>query len=182
MTDIEKQVEETLKEKLPFESWERLPDEPSSAFSAFCTFRDFGGERNIRKAIATIEKDDVIREKRYRVWRNYAAKYRWSERVADYDRYIDGLKQTENRKTIEAQGELQREVTEKMLGVVKQKLDTMNPADLTPNQVVDWMEKTIKTQREMWQSADADCLGVSTSRNSANKQSEFNFVSDFQGL
>ena len=182
MMDDERTINEARKEILPFESWERLTDEPSAAFAAFCTFRDFGIERNIRKAIESKEKDETVREKRYRVWRNYAAKYRWSERAADYDRYIEGLKQTELRKTIEAQGEKHRAVTGKMLDVVKQKLDTMNPADLTQGTVAEWVQTAIKTEREAWQSTDAYCIGVSTSRNSANKQGEFNFVSDFQGL
>ena len=61
MTDIEKAVEEAKAAMLPFESWERLKGESSLAFAAFCTFRDFGPERNIRKAVDSTEKDVNVR-------------------------------------------------------------------------------------------------------------------------
>jgi Arc/MetJ-type ribon-helix-helix transcriptional regulator len=70
-----------------------------SAFAAFCAFRDCGPERNIRKAVEGVEKDEAKRERRYKVWRNWCSKFRWRERAADYDRYIERLKQGEMRKT-----------------------------------------------------------------------------------
>jgi len=173
MTDIEKTVEEARNEMLPYESWEHLTDESSAAFSAFCIFRDFGSDRSIIKAIESTEKNETVRAKRYRVWRNWASQYRWSERAADYDRYTEQLKQTENRKTIEAQGEKHRMVTGKMLDVVMKKLDTMSPADLGNGTVAEWVQTAIKAERE---------AEFPTSRNSTLKQGELNFVSDFQGL
>jgi plasmid maintenance system killer protein len=140
MTDFDKAIEEAKADVLPYESWERLAGESSAAFAAFCSFRDFGAERNIRKAAMRsmagdeTEKDQGKREKRYRVWRNWSTQFRWKERAADYDRYMEKLKQAELRKTIEAQGEKHREVTGKMLDVVKKKLDAMNPDELTQNE------------------------------------------------
>ena len=182
LTDIQKTIEEAKAEVMPFESWEPLPKESGVAYAAFCSYRDFGLERNIRKAVESVEKDKAIQEKRYRVWRNWSTAYRWKERAADYDSYTEKLKQTELRKTIEAQGELHRAVTGKMLEVVKKKLDTMNPEELTQGNLTEWVNTAIKTEREAGQFADANCLGVSTSRNSTLKQGELNFVPDFQGL
>jgi len=125
MKDFNKAIEEAKAEVLPFESWERLPGEKSEAFAAFCAFRDFGADRNIRKAVDSVEKDESVRAKRYRVWRNLCTKFRWWERAADYDNYMEKLKQGELRKTIEAQGELHREVTGKMLRVVSKKLNRL---------------------------------------------------------
>ena len=182
MTDIDKAIEEAKADTLPYESWERLTGESSGAFAAFCAFRDCGLERNIRKAIETVEKDEAIRAKRYRVWRNWSTQFRWRERAGDFDRYTEKLKQAEFRKTIEAQGEMHRAVTGKMLDVVKKKLDTMNPAELSQGNLTEWVNTAIKAEREAGQFADANCLGVSTSRNSSLKQGELNFVPDFQGL
>jgi len=87
------------------------------------------------------------------------------------------------RKTIEAQGEKQRMVTGKMLDVVSKKLDLMNPEDLTQGNLPEWVQTAIKAEREVaGQFADANCLGVSTSRNSSIKQGELFFTSDFEGL
>jgi hypothetical protein len=175
MTDFGKAIEEAKKDMLPFESWERLQGETSSAFAAFCAFRDFGAERNIRKAVEAIEIDEGLKAKRYRMWRNWAVQYRWRERAADFDKYIEKLKQTELRKTIEAQGEKHRAVTGKMLDVVKQKLENMNPDDLTQGNVNEWVQTAIKTERE--------AAGLIASNGKPEtKQGELSFVQDFQGL
>ncbi|MCL1813205.1 MAG: hypothetical protein FWG29_06740 [Treponema sp.] len=175
MTDIEKVIEEAKAEILPFESWEQLPGESGGAFAAFCAFRDFGPTRNIRKAIEGVEKDTAVRAKRYRVWRNWSTHFRWRDRAAEFDKYTEKLKQAEHRKTIEAQGEMHRRVTGKMLDVVSKKLDTMNPEDLTQSNVTEWVETAIKAERES--------VGlVASSGKSEPKQGELTFVPDFEGL
>ena len=175
MTDFEKAIEEAKDDLLPFDSWERLKGESSAAFAAFCAYRDLGAERNIRKAVETYEKDIAKQTGRYNVWRNWSTQYRWRERAADFDRYIEHLKQEEVRKTIEAQGEMHRAVTGKMLDVVKQKLDTMNPAELSQGTVTEWVQTAIKAERE------AAGLVASSGKPEA-KQGELNFTPDFQGL
>jgi len=175
MTDIDKTIDEVKEAMLPYESWERLTGESSAAFFAFCAYRDCGAERSIRKAVESAEKDEAVRGKRYNVWRNWSTAYRWRERVADYDRYIEQLKQTEMRKTIEAQGEVHRKVTGKMLEVVQKKLDGMNPAELTQGNVAEWVTTAIKAERE------AAGLVVGNGKPEP-KQGELNFTSDFQGL
>jgi len=175
MTDIDKVIEEAKAELLPFESWEKLKGESTLAYAAFCAFRDLGAERSIRKAVETVEADEALRVKRYNVWRGWSTQFKWRDRAADYDRYVEKLKQAELRKTIEAQGELHREVTGKMLDVVKQKLNTMNPADLTQGAVTEWVQTAIKAERE--------AAGLVANNGKAEtKQGELNFVSDFKGL
>ena len=51
MKDIDKVIEEAKAELLPFASWEKLPRESGAAYAAFCAYRDYGPERNIRKAV-----------------------------------------------------------------------------------------------------------------------------------
>jgi hypothetical protein len=179
---MDKAIEEARAAVMPFESWERLPGESGRAYAAFCTFRDFGLERNIRKAVEgqfgktglTANQETAI-AKKYRMWRNWAAQFRWQERAADYDRYMEQLKQTELRKTIEAQGERHRAVTGKMLAVVEKKLDLMNPADLSAGTVTEWVETAIRAERE------AAGLAAPNGK-SEPKQGEINFTPEFNGL
>jgi len=180
-TDIDRAIEEAKAEILPFESWERLAGESSAAFAAFCAFRDVGPERNIRKAVESVEKDEAACAKRYRVWRNWSTAFRWRERAAEYDGYTEKLKQAEMRKTIEAQGEMHRKVTGKMLAVVSKKLDLMDPAELSQGNLTEWVQTAIKAERESWQSGD--CLGLVAPNGKAEpKQGELTFSPEFQGL
>jgi hypothetical protein len=166
MTDIDKIIDKAKSSLLPFESWERLPGESGLAYAAFCAFRDYGPERNIRTQAV---------EKRYRVWRNWCSQFRWRERAADYDNYTDKLKQAERRKTIEAQGEKHRAVTGKMLAVVEKKLDLMDPADLSQGTVTEWVETAIRAERE--------AAGLVTPNSKTEpKQGEINFTPEFEGL
>jgi hypothetical protein len=186
MTDIDKIIEEAKAAVLPFESWEKLPSETGAAYSAFCTFRDLGPERDIRKAVeslqqATCEKNEGKRKKSCGTWRNWCAAFRWRDRAGDYDRYTEKLKQGELRKTIEAQGRVHREITGKMLTVVGKKLDSMNPADLSQGTVTEWVETAIRAERE---GSNQGLLGVVVSGNgkSEPKQGEINFTPEFSGL
>jgi hypothetical protein len=200
MPDIDRIIDEAKSCLLPFESWERLPGESGAAYAAFCAYRDFGVERNIRKAVegkfgkAGIHEEfqvsaknsrsslDAAVARKYRVWRNWSTQFRWRERAAEYDNYTEKLKQAEKRKTIEAQGEKHRAITGKMLFVVEKKLDLMNPADLTQGTVTEWVETAIRAEREAGQFVDTNCLGFSTSRNSTPKQMEINFTPEFEGV
>jgi hypothetical protein len=184
MPDIDKIIDKAKSSLLPFESWERLPGESGLAYAAFCAFRDFGPERNIRKAVERqfrkTEPPNARLEaaiaKKYRTWRNWATQFRWRERATDYDNYTDKLKQAEKRKTIEEQGEQHRAVTGKMLAVVEKKLDLMDPADLTQGTVTEWVETAIRAERE--------AAGLVTSNNGKAelKQGEINFTPEFNGL
>jgi len=176
MTDIEKTIQEAKAARLPFESWERLPGEGGAAFSAFCVFRDFGLERNIRKVIESVEKDALVRAKDYRRWLNWSGQFHWRERAADYDRYTEKLKQGEVRKTIEAQGEKQRKVTGQILDLVSKKLDVMNPEELKQDNLIDWVEKATRLERE------AAGLVAGKDGKPELKQGEIIFTNDFQGM
>jgi hypothetical protein len=194
MTNMDKAIEEARAAVMPFESWERLPGESGLAYSAFCAFRNLGPERNIRIAVeGQFRKAELSTEfspeaktpchdlnaligKKYRVWRNWCSQFRWRERAADYDRYTEKLNQVERRKTIEAQGEMHRAVTGKMLSVVSKKLDLMDPTDLTQGTVTEWVETAIKSERE--------AAGLITPNNGKTepKQGEINFTPEFNGL
>ena len=178
MTDFAKAVEEAKAEVMPFESWERLRGESSTAFAAFCVFRDFGSERNIKKALLSVESDGDKANRQYRTWLNWSAQFHWLKRAADYDKYLDKLKLAERRKVIEAREEAHREITAKMLFVVKKKLDMMNPDELTQGNVTEWVKTAVQTER--------DILGMGKEESGVKqgqfRQGEINFDGEFSGV
>jgi hypothetical protein len=97
MHEFDQAIQEAKAAALPFECWERLAGESGAAYAAICAVRESGSERNMRKAVEASEADTAKRGKRYRVWSAWAAAFKWRERAADYDRYLDRLKQGENQ-------------------------------------------------------------------------------------
>ncbi|GHV51851.1 hypothetical protein AGMMS49579_08090 [Spirochaetia bacterium] len=178
MTDIDRVIEEAKAAVMPFESWERLTGESGAAYSAFCAYRDFGPERNIRKAVDAAEPDSGKRDKRYRVWRNWSTAFRWRERAAEYDRYTEKLKQAEMRKNLEAQGEKYRAATGKILDLVIKKIDTMNPVDLSQGNVPVYLETAAKVDRDI----DERLGGNEGKVADAGKQGQLLFGPEFEGL
>jgi hypothetical protein len=194
MNETSDVYEDIKKELLPFESWERLAGESGAAYAAFCSYRDYGPERNIRKACQSREAELAVEfwqaetprsnaapetkriEKRYRMWRLWSMQFKWVRRAEDYDLYLDRLKQAELRKTIEARGEAHREITGKMLRVVNKKLDMMNPADLSQGTVTEWVETAVKTEREIFG------LTAGKERTQTGKPGNITFMPEFEGL
>jgi len=179
MKSIDKAIEEARSGMMPFDSWEMLPKETAEAFAAFCVYRDLGFSRTIKKAIDKVANDDAYSNS-YGTWRKWAVDFRWKERAVDFDRCNEQLKQTENRKTIEAQAEKQREVTGLMLDVVKNRVQTMKPEELPISGVTEWVQVVVKIEKDI---ANTVCGTNSPNGNNETAiQGEFNFVSDFKGL
>jgi hypothetical protein len=62
MTEIDKTLDEAKAAALPVnirfdEIWERLAGESTAAYAAFRVYRDYGPDRNIRRAVEANEKD-----------------------------------------------------------------------------------------------------------------------------
>ncbi|GHV11353.1 hypothetical protein FACS189491_02440 [Spirochaetia bacterium] len=133
---------------LPFESWERLTGESSGAFAAFCCYRDFGPERNMSKAVKTMEADPARAAKRYRMWRLWSMQFKWRERAAAYDQYLDRIKLAAKRRTLEAQEEADREALAKMVATGNKAMDMLDPAKLCPEAIWNFIGTGVRLNRE----------------------------------
>ena len=177
LTTFDEVIDAARAEVLPFESWERLPAESTAAYAAFCAFRDYGPDRNIKRAIAGNGGDARKTLRSYNVWRNWSTLFQWSKRAADYDIHLDRLKRAERAKSIEARESAYRAVTEKMLSVVGKRLDLMKPEELTQGNIVEWMRSAIDVEREVMGVAHE---GGADGENA--KQLEIRFTTDFEGV
>jgi hypothetical protein len=183
-TDFTKIIEEAKDSMLPFESWEKLPKETSAAFAAFCVFRDFGGERSLKHSLEIFIADNPSAQnrapsfqKQYGTWRVWSANYEWFKRAADYDTYLDRIKQAERRKTIEVREAAHQEATGKMLLVSNKKLDLLLqvPEELSQNNIKDWVEYAINTERDLFGLLDKKTESVSG-------KFDVHFQKTFEGL
>jgi hypothetical protein len=174
--DSDKLFDKVKEDLLPFECWEKLAKESAVSFAAFCVFRDYGSDRNIKRAVETVESDNAKQLKKYRIWRNWSNQFQWFKRASDYDVYLDKLKQAERRKTIERREEAYREVTGKMLRVVNKKLDLMDAGELSQSNVTEWMTAAVKTER--------DVFGITENREreTGAGQLQLNFNNGFEGI
>jgi hypothetical protein len=182
--NIDEKINEAVEAVMPFESWERLKGESAAAFQAFCTFRDYGAERNIKRAVESVSdvSDTLALSRKYRCWRVWASKFRWAKRASDYDSYMECLKQAEKRKTIEEREAAYRKVTSKMLDTVDKRLDLMKPEELAINAISDWMKASIDTEREVLGLVKAGKGADGDGGAGGGKQFEINFNGEFEGL
>ena len=126
---------------VPKMSWEeRLPDESSKAFKAFCLFRAMGYKRSIK---ACMEMHGID-PKKYGSWARYARLYHWNERAAEYDAYI--AKETE-RELLAERVERKRRQMEMLNGfdeLVGKRLKTLDPEKLDADGAMDLLERSAK--------------------------------------
>lgn len=81
--------------------WERLENESSKAFQAFCIYRDLGPDRNLNASYRTFKQStEPVRAPGF--WQDWSSEFRWVERSAAYDDYIEAerrrIRESEMRK------------------------------------------------------------------------------------
>ncbi|HAK45899.1 MAG TPA: hypothetical protein DCO79_08285, partial [Spirochaeta sp.] len=118
------------------ESWLRQPGETNAAFHAFCLYRDYGGDRTIRKSI----NDAGLPERRINIWRAWSNKYRWKRRTGDYDNHLEKIKREEREKAFREREQKHLAVTEKMLTLIEKRLDKIDPEELSQGTITDWLK------------------------------------------
>jgi uncharacterized short protein YbdD (DUF466 family) len=154
------------------ESWLRQPGETNAAFHAFCLYRDYGGDRTIRKSI----EDAGLPERRVNIWRAWSNKYRWKRRTTDYDNYIEKIKREEREKTFREREQKHLAVTEKMLDLIERRLDKIDPDELAQGTITDWLKTTVNIERQCFDDTIED------EGKGKLKQLEISFFEEFDGI
>ena len=156
---------------VPKMSWEeRLPDESSKAFKAFCLFRAMGYKRSIK---ACMEMHG-IEQKCYGSWARYARLFRWNERAAEYDAFM--AKETE-REILAERVERRKRQMEMLKGfdeLVGKRLKTLNPEDLNADGAMDLLERSAKL--------DSFLTGADKENKPVQGELAITFADSFQGL
>ena len=124
------------------EIWERLPNESSKAYQAFCIYRDLGVERSLEKVAQNRGKPGS------KSWLNtWSTKYHWVERAQAYDDYLEQEKRKEQEKAILEMVERHTKEAMALQQKALERLKTLNPDELTPRDVLNYLLEAMKVER-----------------------------------
>jgi len=151
------------------ECWLRQPGETGAAYTAFCLYRDFGGDRSIRRVIR--ERD--IPSSRSGIWMAWSKRFAWVLRCEKYDGHLDKIRLAENEKALREREAKHLELSCKMLDLVEKRLNKMDPDELSQGSVLDWLKTC--TQLETGILKDEE-------RDGPVRQLEISFFEDFKGV
>jgi hypothetical protein len=154
------------------ESWLRQPGETNAAFHAFCLYRDYGGDRTIRKSIMEAR----LPERRISIWRAWSNKYRWKRRTEDYDNHLEKIKREEREKAFREREQKHLAVTEKMLGLIEKRLDKIDPEELSQGTITDWLKTGVSIERQSFEDT------IEGEAKGKLKQLEISFFEEFDGV
>lgn len=126
--------------------WERLPNEPTKQYLAFCIYRDIGLNRSILKVAK--EWSEGGHASKLKEW---SSKYHWVERAASYDEHIDKIKRDNYEDIVQEtiRETVARHTMESKLFQTKvhERLETIDPDELKPNELIKWYETAVKIER-----------------------------------
>jgi len=124
------------------EIWERQKNESSKAYAAFCVYRDLGPERSLEKVRQNLDKP------RTRKWLGeWSVKYNWVERAQAYDDYIERKKREEKENAILEMAERHAKLAMAFQQRVAQRLQQIDPAELSPSDMAKWLDIATKLER-----------------------------------
>jgi len=125
------------------EIWERQPDEGSKAYAAFCVYRDLGPDRSLEKTRQKLGKSAG-----YTRWMHtWSSKYDWVTRAQAYDDYIEKKKREEKEKAILDMAERHAKLSMAFLQRVAQRLQQIDPSELSPADMAKWLDVATKLER-----------------------------------
>lgn len=134
--------------------WERQPGESAQAFEAFAMYRDMGVTRSHGKVAQRLGKSVQLMNRWSRRWS-------WVTRADAWDREQDRLWRLE-------QAEARREIARKhlrvgaaMMSKAVQRLQTVDPDKLTPNELERWLRTAAEMERvAAGEAEDNDAAGI----------------------
>ncbi len=125
------------------EIWERQNNEKSKAYAAFCVYRDLGPDRSLEKTREILGKSAG-----YTRWMHtWSSKYDWVARAQAYDDYIEKKKREKNEKEILEMADRHAKVAKAFLLIIAQRLQQIDPAQLSPADMAKWLDVATKLER-----------------------------------
>ncbi len=124
------------------EIWERLPNESSKAYQAFCIYRDLGVERSLEKVAQNRGKPGS------KSWLNtWSTKYHWVERAQAYDDYMEQEKRKEQERAILEMVERHTKEAMALQQKALERLKSLDSSELSTKDVLSYLLEAMKLER-----------------------------------
>lgn len=122
------------------QEWEQQKGESTPAFEAFRIYRDLGEERSLVKVAQKCNKSNSLIAR-------WSGKNRWVDRVTAYDNYLDKMLLREEAKARKKMARDHAAIAVKFLNTLAERLETMDPEELAPNDMARWLDIAVKVER-----------------------------------
>jgi TusA-related sulfurtransferase len=120
--------------------WERLEGESSKAFEAFCTYRDLGANRSIRKTAQKLGKNNTTIGE-------WSSKYGWVERALAWDAEKDREARQEQLDDIKKMRKTHADLAVAILVKAAKRLKALTEDEMTANNIIQFVETGSKLER-----------------------------------
>lgn len=120
--------------------WERQLNESPQAFEAFAAYRDMGAARSTAKVSRALSKSKALMDR-------WSSEHDWVKRVAAWDAEKDRVARETQLKDIIAMRERHASIAKKMLETADNALNTINPNDVSTNEIARLVEIASKLER-----------------------------------
>lgn len=123
--------------------WDKRSDETPKAFAAFAVYRDMGTSRSLERVRQDVGKSPGS----IRQLERYSSAHAWVARAEAYDAHIDALAQRKQQAEVLKMRTRHAQLATAFQNKVVERLQTLNSAELTPTQLAQWLEASVKIER-----------------------------------
>ncbi len=123
--------------------WDRVEEEGTKAFEAFCAYRDMGPKRGIRRVAAVLGRPDTYKA----VLERWSVKYGWVKRSQAWDDFQDKKAQEAAITQIEEMKKRHVQQSVALQTKALQRLQSLDPRELTATNVLGYIAEAIKIER-----------------------------------
>lgn len=120
--------------------WDRQKGESRKAYEAFSIYRDLGPSRSIAKVAEKLGKSKSLLER-------WSRKWNWVERTEQYDEYQDRMYRLEQEEKRKEMAERHARQAKMFQNKVVQRLQTLEPSQLSATELVRWFDTAVKVER-----------------------------------
>jgi len=120
--------------------WEKQKNEREKPFQAFKIYRDLGDERSYAKVCKELSKSQVLIQR-------WATEFKWKERIAAYETYLDQVKVREHEKNVIKMKERHAKLATAFQNKIVEKMQSFNPERLSPKDMAMWLDISVKVER-----------------------------------